>query len=124
MNNYNFFAPIAQLLEKMCLIPYTRDELTAFGCLGYDIEHSTDFAEIYFQKLQDKYHDMIKNQKVAFADLNVQIYGDILTSPIINKIPEWITVPNSLMAQNNPIKQKIIDLYRKKQNILLKKTQK
>lgn len=117
MHNYNFLASIAQLLEQMCLIPYTRDELTAFGFLGYDIDNSTEFAEIYFQKLQDKYHAMMKNQKVAFADLNVQIYSDILTSSAIEKLPDWLTLPDSLGKNSNPVKQKIIELYRKKLNI-------
>ncbi len=116
-----YFISISQILEQICLIPYTGDELMAFGCLGYDIENSNEFAEIYLQELQNKQKAMPKNEKVAFADLNVQIYGDILASSAVKKIPEWITIPEYLTARSNPIKQKIINLYRKKLNLTQKK---
>ena len=116
-----YFSSIAQILEQICLIPYTRDELIAFGCLGYDIDNSTEFADIYLQELQNKQKTMSKNEKTAFADLNVQIYGDILTSSAIEKLPDWITIPGSLEEHCSPIKQKIIDLYRKKLHLTPKK---
>lgn len=116
-----YFSSIAQILEQICFIPYTRDELVAFGCLGYDIDNSAEFAEIYLQELQNRQENMPKNKKVAFADLNVQIYGDILTSSAIKRLPDWITIPNSLKENGNRIKQKIIDLYRKKLNLAQKK---
>ena len=85
------FTDVTFWLNKICILPYTPEELDAIGCLGFDMKQNKDFADKYMQKLLERRHLMIENKRIAFADLNLILYREVLQQKTLTLIPEWIT---------------------------------
>lgn len=113
------FNDVTIWLKEMCVLPYTADELDSFGRLGFDCKQNKAFADKYLEKLLQK-RDVVKQLgRQPFADLNVSIYGEVMRE--IENSPAWIAEaakPENAdkMDKLNPIKAKIVALYKKKLN--------
>ena len=105
------FKDVVFWLNKICILPYTDEELDAIGCLGFDMKHNQDFAYKYKQKLMQKSHLITENKHIAFAELNLQIYREVLQQPDMKQIPDWITTPSKGKTENNTVKARIIRMY-------------
>lgn len=107
------FTDVTFWLSKICILPYTPDELDAIGCLGFDMKHNKEFGDKYMQKLLAQRHLITENKRVAFADLNLQLYREVLQQKDLQQIPDWISdkafEKNS--EQPNPIRARIVRLY-------------
>ena len=113
------FKDVTTWLNKICFLPYNDEELDSFGRLGFDIKQSDVFAQKYLEKLLEKKDTLPKDKLPRFADLNVSIYGEVMRE--IENSPAWITEaakPENAdkIAELNPIKAKIVALYKKKLN--------
>lgn len=102
------FKDVSLWLNKMCILPYTEDELDCLGCLGFDMKHYKDFGEKYMEKLLERYDP--DNAKVPFSELNIQLYREVLELPDLEKIPTWIRMPDP-NTQQNPIKARIAQMH-------------
>lgn len=102
------FRDVSFWLNKMCVLPYTDDELDCLGCLGFDMKHNEDFAEKYMDKLMERYNP--DNDRIPFSELNVQLYREVLELPDLKNIPTWIRMPDTDKIQQNPIKARIAKL--------------
>ena len=96
-------------LNKICILPYTDEELDAIGCLAKNKE----FADKYMSGLMEKRELITQHKRVAFSDLNLQLYRKVLEQPDLKQIPDWITMPSE-RTPTNSIKARII---RMSQNI-------
>ncbi len=113
------FTDVTTWLNKICFLPYNDEELDSFGRLGFDIKQSDVFAQKYLEKLLEKKDKLPKDKLPRFADLNVSIYGEVMRE--IENSPAWIAEaakPENAdkIAELNPIKAKIVALYKKKLN--------
>ena len=113
------FTDVTTWLNKICFLPYNDEELDSFGRLGFDIKQSDVFAQKYLEKLLEKKDKLSKENLPRFADLNVSIYGEVMRE--IENSPAWIAEaakPENAdkMDKLNPIKAKIVALYKKKLN--------
>ena len=113
------FKDVTTWLNKICFLPYNDEELDSFGRLGFDIKQSDVFAQKYLEKLLEKKDTLPKDKLPRFADLNVSIYGEVMRE--IENSPTWIAEaakPENAdkIAELNPIKAKIVALYKKKLN--------
>lgn len=97
-------------LNKMCILPYTDEELDAIGCLGFDMAKNKDFADKYMSGLMDKRDLINQHKRVAFSDLNLQLYRKVLEQPDLQHIPDWITMPDAKTIATNNIKARIIKM--------------
>lgn len=113
------FTDVTTWLNKICFLPYNDEELDSFGRLGFDIKQSDVFAQKYLEKLLEKKDKLSKENLPRFADLNISIYGEVMRE--IENSPAWIAEaakPENAdkMDKLNPIKAKIVALYKKKLN--------
>ena len=96
-------------LSKMCILPYSDEELDAIGCLGFDMAKNKDFADKYMSGLMEKRELINQHTRVAFSDLNLQLYRKVLEQPDLKQIPDWITMPSE-RTPTNSIKARIIKM--------------
>ena len=97
-------------LNKICILPYTDDELDAIGCLGFDMAKNKDFADKYMSALMEKRELITQHKRVAFSDLNLQLYREVLEQPDLKQIPDWITMPDAKTLATNSIKARILKM--------------
>ena len=97
-------------LNKMCILPYSDDELDAIGCLGFDMAKNKDFADKYMSALMEKRELINQHKRVAFSDLNLQLYRKVLEQPNLKQIPDWITMPDAKTLATNSIKARILKM--------------
>ena len=102
------FNDVTFWLNKKCILPYTDEELDSLGCLGFDMKKYPEFGKKYMEKLLEKCSDH-NSERVAFADLNIQIYKAVLEQPNLTQIPDWIVMPQPNIE--NPLKARIVKLY-------------
>lgn len=102
-------------LNKVCVLPYTDEELDAIGCLGFDMAKNKDFADKYVACLMEKRNLIRKHQRVTFSDLNLQIYRKVLERPDLENVPDWIGDADQNKLAGNNVKLRIA---RMSQNIL------
>lgn len=104
-------------LGKICILPYTAEELDSIGCLGFDMRHNKDFAEKYMQKLLEHRYLIDEHKHIAFADLNLKLYREVLQQPDLTQIPDWITSVDKKDkgANLNSIKAHIVKMYQNMQ---------
>ena len=76
--------------------------------------HNNNFKNCYMSELQKVIeHRQQNNQtnRIAFSELNLQLYGSVLRRPDLKCIPDWITVPEKAkVAKQNPLRARIIRL--------------
>ena len=97
-------------LNKICVLPYTDDELDAIGCLGFDMAKNKDFADMYMSGLLEKRELINQHKRVPFSDLNLQLYRKVLEQPDLEQIPDWITMPDAKTLATNGIKARILKM--------------
>ena len=97
-------------LNKMCVLPYTDEELDAIGCLGFDMAKNKDFADKYLSGLLEKRELINQHKRVPFSDLNLQLYRKVLEQPDLQQIPDWINMPDPKTTAKNNIKARIIKM--------------
>lgn len=97
-------------LNKICILPYTDEELDAIGCLGFDMAKHKDFVDKYMAGLLEKRELINQHKRVPFADLNLQLYRRVLDQPNLKQIPDWITMPDKDTANRNSIRARIIKM--------------
>lgn len=97
-------------LNKMCILPYSEEELDAIGCLGFDMAKHKDFADKYMAGLLEKRELINQHKRVAFADLNIQLYRRVLEQPDLQQIPDWIIMPDKDTIARNSIKARILKM--------------
>lgn len=97
-------------LNKICVLPYTDEELNAIGCLGFDMAKNKEFAEKYMSGLMEKRELINQHKRVPFSDLNLQLYRKVLEQPDMQQIPDWITMPDDKVVANNGIRARIIKM--------------
>lgn len=96
-------------LNKICILPYTDDELEAIGRLGFDMSKNPDFADKYKCALLEKCAQIYKKERIAFSELNLQLYRIALQQPDLEQIPEQIIMPEDKKTISN-IKDRILKL--------------
>ena len=100
--------------NQICTLPYTSEEILEIGYLSYDMAHNNNFKNCYMSELQKVIeHRQQNNQtnRIAFSELNLQLYGSVLRQPDLKCIPDWITVPEKAkVAKQNPLRARIIRL--------------
>ena len=110
-------------LSKICVLPYTDEELDAIGCLGFDMNKNKDFAEKYMSALLERRELVEQHKRIPFSELNLQLYQKVLKQPDLQQIPDWIAEPKPEVMKNNNIEPKKIQFVHpyktKKANILL-----
>lgn len=99
-------------LNKICVLPYTDEELNAIGCLGFDMAKNKEFADKYMSYLMEKRDLINQHKRVPFSDLNLQLYRKVLEQPDMQQIPDWITMPDAKVSANNGIRARIIKMSR------------
>ncbi len=97
-------------LNKICVLPYTDEELDAIGCLGFDMAKNKEFADKYMSYLMEKRDLINQHKRVPFSDLNLQLYRKVLEQPNMEQIPDWITMPDAKVSANNGIRARIIKM--------------
>ncbi len=97
-------------LNKICVLPYTDEELNAIGCLGFDMAKNKEFADKYMSYLMEKRDLINQHKRVPFSDLNLQLYRKVLEQPDMQQIPDWITMPDAKVSANNGIRARIIKM--------------
>ena len=97
-------------LNKICVLPYTDEELDAIGCLGFDMAKNKEFADKYMYYLMEKRDLINQHKRVPFSDLNLQLYRKVLEQPNMEQIPDWITMPDAKVSANNGIRARIIKM--------------
>ena len=97
-------------LNKICVLPYTDEELDAIGCLGFDMAKNKEFADKYMSYLMEKRDLINQHKRVPFSDLNLQLYRKVLEQPDMQQIPDWITMPDAKVSANNGIRARIIKM--------------
>ena len=97
-------------LNKICILPYTDEELNAIGCLGFDMAKNKEFADKYMSYLMEKRDLINQHKRVPFSDLNLQLYRKVLEQPDMQQIPDWITMPDAKVSANNGIRARIIKM--------------
>lgn len=108
------FKNIIALINQISILPYTDEELDSLGCLGFDLKKNKDFAEKYMEKLYERRSLIDENKRIAFSDLNVQLYQEVLEISELQQIPNWIIMPQK--KQENPIRARIVALYENNQH--------
>ncbi|MBQ8481291.1 MAG: hypothetical protein IJ532_02015 [Alphaproteobacteria bacterium] len=98
------------VLNKICVLPYTDEELDAIGCLGFDMAKNKDFADRYMSGLMEKCELINQHKRVPFSDLNLQLYRKVLEQPDLEQIPDWITMPDAKAAAANNLRARIIKM--------------
>lgn len=99
-------------LSKICVLPYTDEELDAIGCLGFDMNKNKDFAEKYMSALLERRELVEQHKRIPFSELNLQLYRKVLGQPDLQQIPDWIADPKPETIANNSIKARIINMMR------------
>lgn len=102
-------------LNKICVLPYSDEELEAIGCLGFDMAKHKDFADRYMLELQNKCKITEPHKRLPFSELNLQLYRKVLAQPDLQQIPDWIRMPDPKQLAKNDIKARIVKM---SQNIL------
>ena len=97
-------------LNKICVLPYTDEELDAIGCLCFDMAKNKEFADKYMSYLMEKRDLINQHKRVPFSDLNLQLYRKVLEQPNMEQIPDWITMPDAKVSANNGIRARIIKM--------------
>lgn len=97
-------------LNKICVLPYTDEELDAIGCLGFDMVKNKDFADKYMAVLMEKRDLVNKHKRVPFYDLNLQLYRKVLEHPNLERVPDWITMPDSNVLAKNNLRARIVKM--------------
>lgn len=77
------------------------------------MRQNKEFAERYMQLLLKHRNLIAENKHIAFTDLNLNLYKEILQQPNLKHVPDWITMPknNKENLSKNTIKSQIIALY-------------
>ncbi|MBR1605160.1 MAG: hypothetical protein IJ660_03535 [Alphaproteobacteria bacterium] len=96
-------------LNKVCILPYTDEELDGLGCLGFDIKKYPEFGKKYMEKLLEKCSSDANHQRMAFSNLNLQLYRRVLEQSDLQQIPDWIVMPQQTIQ--NPLKARIVKMY-------------
>ena len=94
-------------LNRMCILPYTDDELYAIGCLGFDMAENKNFADKYMACLLEKHKLINSGKRIPFSELNLQLYRKILKQPGLKQIPNWMNVPANKNMTGNGLKTRI-----------------
>ncbi|MBR1601027.1 MAG: hypothetical protein IJ677_05550 [Alphaproteobacteria bacterium] len=97
-------------LNKMCILPYTDEELDAIGCLGFDMAKYKDFADKYLAGLMEKRELINQHKRIPFSELNLQLYRKVLEQPDLNQIPDWITMPDAKVLATNNLRARIVKM--------------
>ena len=103
-------------LNKICILPYSDEELDAIGCLGFDMAKNKDFADKYMAGLMEKRELINQHKRVPFSDLNLQLYRKVLECPDLKQIPDWITMPDKATIARNSITARILKMSQNIQN--------
>lgn len=106
------FKNAAELLGKICYLPYTDDELDCIGRLGFDMHQNKEFALQYMQKLSDQAHKLQVHEKVNFAKLNLRLYREILQQADLEQIPDWIVYGKTPKNANKSTRARIVAMYK------------
>ena len=97
-------------LNKICILPYTEEELNAIGCLGFDMARNKDFADKYLSCLLEKHELINQHKRVPFSELNLQLYRNVLNKPDLEQIPDWIKMPDDKDLSNHKLKARIVKM--------------
>ena len=97
-------------LNKICILPYTEEELNAIGCLGFDMARNKDFADKYMSCLLEKRELINQHKRVPFSELNLQLYRNVLNKPDLEQIPDWIKMPDDKDLSNHKLKARIVKM--------------
>lgn len=97
-------------LSKICVLPYTDEELDAIGCLGFDMAKNKDFADKYMEGIMEKRDLINQHKRVPFSDLNLQLYRKVLERPDLEQIPDWITMPDNRVLAKNNLRARIVKM--------------
>lgn len=97
-------------LSKICVLPYTDEELDAIGCLGFDMAKNKDFADKYMAGLMEKRELINQHKRVPFSDLNLLLYRKVLEQPNLERIPDWIMMPDAKVLAKNNLRARIVKM--------------
>ena len=97
-------------LNKICILPYTEEELNAIGCLGFDMARNKDFADKYMSCLLEKRELINQHKRVPFSELNLQLYRNVLNKPDLEQVPDWIKMPDEKDLSNHKLKARIVKM--------------
>lgn len=97
-------------LNKICVLPYSDEELDAIGCLGFDMAKNKDFANKYMAELLERRMLINQNKRIPFSALNLQLYRRVLEQQDLKQIPDWIVMPDKAAMTDNSIKVRILKM--------------